>query len=141
MARVRLNGWQRLWVVATGMMGVVAVVAMVDLFKTEQYVDDSYQSEVVNLRDIKKVLLDPNITEVDSRYSYKKNWTIAEVNDRIADAGEDYTQKLKHLTMEQTKAIVIPLALWLLASSTVYGLGWTAHWVYRGFRPKGKSTS
>lgn len=132
----RLNGWQRLWVVVSGALAVAAIAFGLQKFEMESQIDQNYQWKVEHLKEIRRALLNPKPNETKNKYSYAENWTVDGVEDEISAAGIQYEKDLKMLPSEQTKAVLVPLILWLLASGILYLIGWAIGWIYRGFRPQ-----
>jgi hypothetical protein len=136
-----LNGWQRLWIVVTVVLGVAVASRAVDRFPTEADVDQSYQQEMSRLEEIKNEILHPPEDKLRKMLSRAGEYTIKSVIDAKVDAGRKYEASLKSLPSRQSTIVVQALIFWVAASGLLYGAGLTLIWVIRGFRPKEKPIS
>jgi hypothetical protein len=136
-----LNGWQRLWVVTTVVLGVAIASKAASDFPTEASVDQSYEHEMRQLHEIESDILHPPEDKYRKMMSRAGDYTIKSVKDSMVDAGREYEASLKSLSSRQSAMIVQAVILWGVASSLIYGAGLTLVWVIRGFRPMRKSGS
>ncbi|WP_448124788.1 hypothetical protein [Pseudomonas veronii] len=132
----RLNGWQRLWVMVSFLLGVGTVIVIFNTIETESHlttgnkVDHAiYDMEIDNIQQRDAGIKPRNIYEQSSR-------TVAQVEERIKDTDRQYKQDLRDLPAKQFTHIAIWTGVWLGTCVSLYVMGWLIGWVIRGFRPK-----
>jgi hypothetical protein len=103
----RLNGWQRLWVVASLLYGLFVGYIILDGFPTRDHVISQFE-EAVKDRDA-----------AWNNYDYLK---------------ETFGANLEKLPTVQAINIAFGVAYWLGGSLLVYIGGWLVGWIIRGFR-------
>ena len=144
---LKLNGWQRLWVLASSIYFVIVGVYVVLDFPQPESL--SHDKELVKkLSPQSKSLLVPEDkagwqnaedwgTDVEipngSRLSFRKG--VPEKD--MAVASKEYWGLISTTTNERRWSLVGFCALWWLVPCTVlYIFGWGIGWVYRGFQNK-----
>ena len=97
----RLNGWQRLWVMVSFLLGVGTVIVIFNTIETESHlttgnkVDHAiYDMEIDNIQQRDAGIKPRNIYEQSSR-------TVAQVEERIKDTDRQYKQDLRDLPAKQ----------------------------------------
>jgi len=144
---LKLNGWQRLWVLASSIYLVIVGIYVVHDFPQPERL--SHDKELVKkLSPQSKSFLVPEDKEgwqsaedwgadVDmpnrSRLSFRKG-----VPERdMAAASKEYWELISTTTNERRWSLIGFGALcWLVPSIALYVFGWGVGWVYRGFRNK-----
>jgi len=144
---ITLNGWQRLWVLVSGLY-LVSVIAFVALeFPKPENVSHT-PALLKQLSSQSRSLLVPEDkdgwqnaedwgTDVEmpngSRLSFKKG---VPEND-MSVAAKEYWAAVTMIANERRLSLVGYAALWwFIPCFAVYIIGWTVGWVYRGFRSK-----
>lgn len=136
MAQVRLNGWQRLWVVACFFIGIAWVLFGAGKITTQRDLDNDFgqvkDSYAERQRDIERGV------PVTSSYWDRTNGakTIPELWQGLRKEQDEYRAKSNALGMQQLKQFSAFGAAWAISCGVLYLAGWTVNWVYRGFRPK-----
>lgn len=143
----RLNGWQRLWVLATILyLGPVCVVAIDSFPKARDYtrtrVDDSIEAVGRYMETTTTGYTFEGAYAV--RQKYYGDLSDDEIIDRISTKFKgkvdlsrielEYLRKLDGLRGEQAKILGYALMWWLIPSLSLYLLGLAVAWVIRGFR-------
>lgn len=146
---MKLNGWQRLWVVFAA---VWLLVCGVQFFKTvpgEETARRNARAEALSElpdRDFDRMTecmknTGTNTLDLDNLYYqycdvYSRRLTPDQklkLDQRIAEL----LPSAKHGLLDvQTQYLGIFLGVWLVCIALVYGVGWVAAWVLRGFRNK-----
>lgn len=143
-----MNGWQRLWVLVTTLLGVGAVVAYIHDFPSSVRIDATYSNAISKANEAeqwdqfadappigqKKGTFDDLIPK-KSEAQLKEEARVKYDKVRL-DARVKYDSELSELSKKRLRLTVVALVGWLLISSSLYGLGWMINWVYQGFRPK-----
>jgi hypothetical protein len=131
-----MNGWQRLWVLASFLLGVGTAVMCYGSMKTESGLTTSYKTDLV-MRDMEIENIKRRDAGVKSTNKYEQSdRTVAEVEASINKVTERYRQDLEQLPANQLKHVSLYLGGWLGACAFIYLVGMMLNWVYRGFRPK-----
>lgn len=131
----RLNGWQRLWVVACFVWGVFITITLADGFPTQSKVDSAYNNRIAGPKSTREYLSHPDPSRSKLDAMLHRGETTEGLTQEIDAAGEQYERDLKGLRSEQIKDIALAIALWFFGCVAVYGIALVAIWVYRGFRP------
>lgn len=144
---LKLNGWQRLWLLASSIYFIVVSVYVVLNFPQPEKISHD-QAFVKRLTPQSQTLLIPEDkegwqnakdfgTDVDmpngGRLSFKKG-----VSDKdMSIAAKEYWAIIAAQTSERRWLLIGFAALWWLVPTIgLYILGWAIGWVYRGFRNK-----
>ncbi|WP_281687646.1 hypothetical protein [Pseudomonas citronellolis] len=110
---MKLNGWQRLWVVVIVIWGVVLVGAGTYLFNITSGRYEDYLAEL----DAVERLPDTAARNIQRQI--------------IED---EYREDVKPIiTTKKRVAVGFPL-VWLASSAALYALGWGVAWIIRGFK-------
>ncbi|KPX83673.1 Uncharacterized protein ALO59_01895 [Pseudomonas amygdali pv. mellea] len=151
MARLSLNGWQRLWIVAcVALLIALGALAYNGNFPTESRIRQQHSWELADLQNQLECLrLNPqkaqqprqNIT--DQILSGQP--CLAEdgirTKQKIDESNKRFEDKLSHLLSLQIESVGWIGAGWLIGCALLYALGALVAWVIRGFRHKGTMTS
>lgn len=134
-----MNGWQRLWVVGSVILAIATIVfGFTKAIREDRYTAehdrriDAYQTKL-------KSLQYPGTVDMSDRFdNYLTDdfRTVDEVKSAIRHANDAYKEKVENLPWAQAKQAASLFVMWLVVCLTVYGVGLTLRWVYRGFRPK-----
>ena len=134
-----MNGWQRLWVVGSVIMAIAAIVfGFTNAIRADDYTRE-HDSRIATYQIKLRSLQYPGTVDVpNSIYDYPTDdfRTVDEVKSAIRHANDAYKEKVENLPWAQAKQAVSLFVMWLVVCLTVYGVGLTLRWVYRGFRPK-----
>lgn len=132
----RLNGWQRLWVLVSFLLGVGVVIVIFNTIETENYLMTRYKVDLA-LHDMEIDTIQQRDAGIKTRNVYEhSSRTVAQVEERIKDTDRQYKQDLQELPVKQFMHITIWVGVWLGTCTSLYGMGWLIGWVIRGFRPK-----
>jgi hypothetical protein len=161
-----MNGWQRLWVLLTLLLGVGVVLAYLHGFPSSRGIDTSYANTISKLNEDEKWAPFPDApptAQQKGKLTFddlpeensdkpkqgafddlipKKSFDQLKEEARLKydklrqDARVKYDFELSELSKKRWENAVAAMAAWLLISFGLYGLGWMINWVYRGFRPK-----
>lgn len=160
-----MNGWQRLWVLATLILSVLALAGYAHVFPGSSKIDTSYSNNISKLNEgefwaqfeevkpaQKKGQLTfddlPNENQVQPRQLTfddlipKKSSAQLKEEARVKydklrqEARAKYDLELSALSENRWTLAIRVLTIWFLICASLYGLGWMINWVYRGFRPK-----
>lgn len=135
----RLNGWQRLWVLVSCLLGVVAVVLIADTMETENQITTWYQADkAMQSMEIERIQKREAGIEPRSIYD-TSDLTVAQVDKRSKETDQRYQRNLLDLPGKQFKHVATGVGIWLSICVSFYVTGWLIGWVYRGFRPKANS--
>lgn len=113
----KLNGWRRLWLVATVVFGIYMLQSL--LFEaypklpTAEKIERTYQSNLKSLQ---------NYTDPEDIAWWKNHYQ-----------GIRKTE-LENMPFDRVVMIGAPLVIWIGGSLLVYSIGWVVAWVIRGFR-------
>lgn len=155
---MRLNGWQRLWVVSMIMVGVVVISVGVSGLPTESrllsgwsygglrliqvHVQDRAMERHVSMDEIRPANnTDRQIVDMLRRYPQEhaqdadKNQQ--ELLDGISKLNGKFERDLEELLSRQVSYLGELLAGWLGTGAAVYVLGWGVAWIRRGFKAGG----
>jgi hypothetical protein len=157
--RLRLNGWQRLWVVFSGLTAMCAVLVAASFWPKSEKTElrAIYAIELAlqvafekardagNQRDELNALraMAAGAATVRARdfSDTPANVLIQKLRPTLKDTPQEdaYIQRefedLKELRAEKLRLILYSLTAWLCISTVVYCVGWSIAWVRRGFRP------
>lgn len=131
-----MNGWQRMWVLVSLILGVGTAVLCYGSMQTEHELTEQYNAQLTvyemvgNSIDRKEAGIKPlNIYDNPTH-------TRLEVAITLRTAAVKYRQELEALPETQRKHILTYAGIWLGICAGMYFLGSMLNWVYRGFRPK-----
>lgn len=131
----RLNGWQRLWVLVSCLLGAVAAVLIVDGIETERQLTTWYKADkVMQSMEIEHIQKKDAGIEPRSIYDTSDK-TVAEVDERSKETDQRYQRDLLDLPGKQFKHVATGIGIWLGLCVSLYVMGWLIGWVIRGFRP------
>lgn len=142
-----LNGWQRLWVLASSIYFAVVTAYVVFEFPQPEKIkyDRAYvkklspQSQTLLVPEDKEGWQSAEQWDTDvempngARLSFKKG--VPEID--MSAVAKEYWSLITQTANEHRWSLIGYAALaWLLPSIAIYGLGWAIGWVYRGFKRK-----
>lgn len=132
----RLNGWQRLWVMVSFLLGVGTVIIVFNTIETESHLMTRYKVDLA-LHGMEIDAIQQRDAGIKPRNVYEhSSRTVAQVEERIKDTDRQYKQDLQELPAKQFTHIAIWAGVWLGTCISLYVMGWLIGWVIRGFRPK-----
>jgi outer membrane usher protein FimD/PapC len=133
-----LNGWQRLWIVASVVLGIGMTVLTVGLMTTREELQDTHDQKMASYTAKLNNLEHPE-TKAPSgllyEYYTRDYRTVDEVKSAIRHERDDYEQSLASLPWRQAGQLGFMVLVWIGCSLVLYGVGLTIRWVIRGFRP------
>lgn len=131
----RLNGWQRLWVLVSFLLGVVTTVLIVDGIETESQLTTWYKADKV-MQSMEIEHIQKREAGIEPRSIYDtSDKTVAQVDERRKETDQRYQRDLMDLPGNQFKHVVTGIGIWLGMCVSLYVMGWVIGWVIRGFRP------
>ena len=141
--KIKLNGWQRLWVVLSIIYFVIVVGFTFLLWSTESEIENSWVYSLIDktkdpndhsyeIRDAYKDISDKElIRRINAKYSSNKDY-----KEILNTINLKYQSEVQSLWKKQFRAIAIALMAWLLPIAIVYLLGLCFGWIYKGFKNK-----
>jgi hypothetical protein len=155
----RLNGWQRLWLVLTILYGLAVTAMTTVILPKESDIRSSWAWDAMRVAvdDIKRVRKYDGTTW-DFRDAFFKDKTDEEVVRSLTDGARSidladsktadladyksniltlenkYQKQIKDLPREQLKATGMAFLAWMIPALAIYVLGYTAGWIYSGFK-------
>lgn len=134
----RLNGWQRLWVLTSILLALVAIGAGIDGWKTEQSITDFHNATVRSYQKTLDAKIAGNdLSSKNDRYSYLgSELSVTELKEKVAAENSQHADTIQGLPAAQRNAVITGTLLWVGACVILYVMGWLIGWVYRGFRSK-----
>ncbi len=142
--KMKLNGWQRLWSVASVIIFVIAIFFTVSLFPNKSEITSRWAYETI---DVVKQPGEYSFEIRDMYKDYNDNHLIAKIHERYTENNptlkikfdeidKRYKGELEGLFARQIKHILIALVAYLCLISAIYVFGWSIGWIYRGFKSK-----
>lgn len=140
---IKLNGWQRLWVVLSITYFAIVVAFTFSLWPNESKIENCWVYSLIDetkdpndytyqIRDAYKDISDKElIRRINAKYSSNQDY-----KEILNSINLKYQSELQSLWKEQIKTIAIALMAWLLPIATVYLLGLSIGWIYKGFKNK-----
>lgn len=132
----RLNGWQRLWVVTSLLIGIVIAVMVATHLPTEHEETERHGYAIKGLKDQITRVVENTKNATMRELDLADGRTVENINLRIALENYEYRTSVETLTSRQMQGIGYGLAFWLGISGALYVIGYAVKWIYRGFRPK-----
>jgi hypothetical protein len=155
-----LNGWQRLWIVAMLLYGIVVAWVTVSALPSKAAVEKVWAAHVLDafandlattsgksfsaegIRSIKafKEKSDEQIAQEITSTAASLDLTQPDKQDllgykkMIGTLEVERQQNLQSVSNEQLKTLVTGFAVWLLPSMAMLLFGYLVAWVYRGFK-------
>ncbi|WP_235592825.1 MULTISPECIES: hypothetical protein [Pseudomonas syringae group] len=141
MARLSLNGWQRLWVVAAVSMGLFLMLAGEYLVPTEKMLAAEFDKPLAEQRRyLAEVIQRQRETDAFSQRFFPQS-EIENTEARIQQLQNQYTQKQNSLWRDKFTIRGVIAVVWLVLCAGLYCIGAGCGWIIRGFRPTEKSGS
>lgn len=141
--KINLNGWQRLWVVVSVLMLILAVITVGMRWpeRNGRIVEELKSSSCERVRNNPEYwfkedlnIVDP-FKEGDASYTmdcYDLQWFLYLHKVKIKSI-VDYD---KYLLREKMIIVIIGFTVWVSAVLLLYASGWTIGWIARGFPRK-----
>jgi len=144
---LKLNGWQRLWVVLS-----IAYLPVIVIFATETWVDESRYSQtrvIDSLELVRDILQKENPSKIlpnsyNLRFDFYKDLSdediIQALHRKYSDQADfsqverEYRGNVENLPMENLKRVGVGSLVWLGPVVTVYVFGLAFVWIRNGFR-------
>jgi hypothetical protein len=161
---MKLNGWQRLWVVTSIIIFVIAVFYTIVLLPGKSEIMSRWAYETIEtVRNTKEFKEDSSASPEDAWFRFElgaalpghrdalRGYSDKDLIDKIHQKYVDknpltkikfdeidrrYRNELDSLPITRAKHALIVFAIYLCLISVIYGLGWSIGWIYRGFRTK-----
>ncbi|MCY1371911.1 hypothetical protein D9M68_599790 [compost metagenome] len=152
---IRLNGWQRLWVLFTVLAGAFAVFILVLSYPDSEYAEAKFKESMAAIEnsdevegpwkkyqqsssDVPKSLFGDLLIQQESD-AVKPRFSGTPISQpsvaqRKQEAQQQYEADLQLLSRDRRSMLVQVGSVWLLSSVGLYVLGWLIAWVIRGFR-------
>jgi hypothetical protein len=141
--KLKLNGWQRLWVVLGIIYFAVVVAFTFSVWPSESKIENSWVYSLIEktkdpndytyqIRDAYKDISDKElIRRINAKYSLNQDY-----KEIVSSINLKYQGELQSLRKEQIKTTAMALIIWLLPVAIVYLLGLSIAWIYKGFKNK-----
>ncbi len=144
---LNLNGWQRLWVVATAIYLIASVIVAFNIVPTEKDIYKSWSSEIISwaitndekLKNYSPYSIRNSYSDMDDKElvekmqkKYIKENVFHKFDFEIIN--KRYKSEMDGLSSRQVQTVGSILFLWLASSMLVYILGWSISWMRRGFK-------
>jgi len=146
---MKLNGWQRLWVLFSVLWLIVVMgFTVATLPKESQILDRWAYATLEKIRDSDESLKKYSMWDLEKAYADIPREELIEKAQAKYSSSEKglkidferinkrYKNQLGELTTNQAKSAGLGVAVWLGTILVVYILGWSVGWVIRGFKPK-----
>ena len=158
---MRLNGWQRLWVLIAIIYLIPIAIITINSFPTKNQIYNKWyeylysiyyianektdnegfllRSQIKNLDQQQKIIfLEASIRSKQHIDTGNEMDQIVYQNARqsIPDFRKTYEADLNELPSNQKEIITISLLIWIVPLVIVYIFGLILKWVYKGFKPK-----
>lgn len=135
-----MNGWQRLWILVTLLLGVYLVGVFIYKYPSTVSIEASYTKAISAIAESERTWSEFKDATPPVLIKGKLNFDDVPLekgyDQQRQEAREKYNSKLTELSSKRWVMASEMLVFWLLASLSLYGLGWMIVWVYQGFRPK-----
>jgi hypothetical protein len=141
--KMKLNGWQRLWVVLSALYLAIVIVFTWSSWPTRRQIDNSWVYDLINatkdpkdyayeIRDAYKDIPDGELIQrINAKYSEK-----SEYKEILKTTNLKYQMEIESLGKDRFKTGGIALLAWLIPIGLIYLLGVAAGWIYKGFKGK-----
>lgn len=130
-----MNGWQRLWLVASVLVAVGTGVLRYEQFPTQEKIASEHRYNITFWKDCKVYFqgVDAGKFNSDSPCSsYKRQHADQSLENEL----EAYKYKLSLLPGRQLQWAATTIGYWIGVNVASFIAVFAALWVYRGFRPK-----
>lgn len=129
---MKLNGWQRLWVVVSVLAALFTTYVAIEYVPTEAEIDSSYNwrrdwitpERIAGDREVAKSLGRPS----------PKTSIAEEVEQKKYELNREYEDSLKALPVDQRIFFLRIVIAWIVFCGVIYLAGWTVGWIIRGFK-------
>lgn len=155
---MRLNGWQRIWVVIAGIfLLLIASIALYEL-PNEHEIYESYAKDTLdllkaryknpymrseNVKDVNFDFLERSYHSLKWSYPDHTHKQIAEALQKKFSAIDDmnfseinarYEKKIAELPKKRINYLIRGAGIWLLVIGSIYLVGWLIAWIIAGFK-------
>lgn len=130
--KITLNGWQRMWIVASALMLIPTLFFMVAFWPyPESAVLKELNSPACKIwRDMPDGYVPDEYPSYDSDCYELRSLLFRKITLRsVADYEE-------HLTQMRVREVVYMLGAWIGLILTIYAVGWSVGWITKGFHKK-----
>ena len=129
-----MNGWQRLWVLVSLVLGIATVVGGYKNMTMESDLTERYESSItVREGEIESIKRREAGIKPINRYDESAR-SVGEVENSIGELSGRYRQDLEQLPAKQLRHSLAYLGAWLGMCIGMYVIGFMLSWVYRGFK-------
>jgi hypothetical protein len=130
-----MNGWQRLWVLVSFVLGIATVILCYSYMEKESELTRWYKADLT-IREMEIENIKRKAAGIKPINEYAdSNHTVGEVEDIIKKRSERYRHDVEQLPSQQLKQVLAYAGAWLVICIGMYIIGSMLGWVYRGFRP------
>jgi len=140
MKSIKLNGWQRLWVVFSSLLFIPAVLLTVSSLPGNKEVMDDLEIQLreKGALDLFEILSVENLLNGKSVKDSEKEFNSTPDKTKIvldeANIQRLYNEVKTKKILGYLQVIGAGLTIWLALASSIYLLGWSVGWIVRGFR-------
>ncbi len=139
---MRLNGWQRLWVVVSTITIVITSIFIYEGLPIKNEIEKEWAYSLLEIvkkpNEIASLILDAYkdlssinlVQKITAKYGIKK-----EYKEDLSSLNSPYKNKIKKLVIKRTEYIINYLILWGVFIGILYLLGFAIGWIYKGFKP------
>ncbi len=139
---MKLNGWQRLWIFSSILIGCGSFGIGVVVFPTSGWAEGQYLERLAELDSDEVKVESPTYIPAKKPNPWNKYADAAgrtpvsraTVEEARAIATAKHNQYLTELKEQQTTVTFIAIGAWAALSGIMYFLGWFVAWVIRGFK-------
>jgi hypothetical protein len=140
MTSLKLNGWQRLWVVFSCFLLVPAVFFTVTNLPTNKKVMDDLEVQLREKGDldlyeilsVENLMNGKSVKETEEKLNKMPNMTKIILDENKIHRMYEEVRTRKVLGYFQITGTW--LGIWFALVGTIYALGWSLNWIARGFR-------
>lgn len=130
-----MNGWQRLWLVASVLVAIGIAGLRYEQFPTQKKIASEHRYNITFWRDCKAYFQDVDAGKFNRDSpcsSYKRQHAELSLQNEL----EAYSYKLNLLPERKLQWAATTIGYWIGANVAAFIAILAALWVYRGFRPK-----
>jgi hypothetical protein len=130
---MRLNGWQRLWVLTSVLLVIAMSVVLVAVWPSDNtsIIADIHSPTCKLWLNLPKGFFPDKAPEGNDQCYALQEFLFSEKHNVKSEAEYDmYVVRLR------IKTVVVLLGVWLTTSLSIYLCGWSVGWVIKGFQDK-----
>lgn len=143
--KIKLNGWQRLWVLLCILYFILVVGVTISTFPNPSDVanEEIFEKQLsqksrsmLAMPDAKGTIWDDQVGfDVKMPNGYILRFKKGQKENEVQNAAHEYYELLEHQANKNIFVhIMLALFWWAFPSTSFYILGWSIGWVYRGFK-------